>query len=291
MIMEHGIRGFRAWYEHVDAQKPDCLQRFTRLCVDAYVRGWHEANGGNLSYRLDEADLAELEPLLHPEDTWHALAHAVFELAGEHFLISASGAYLGNVACDAPHCCGVIELDAAGAAWRCCWGFEDNACPSSELETHLAVYAAASGANDGANRVVYHAHCPHVIALSTLIEPDTRTWTRVLWRCMTEGIIVFPQGVGAIEWMVPGSPELAEASCELMAKHAACVWTQHGVMARAASFDEAFGIIETIEKSAGIYLQARAASGGAEPRYLVSDEQLRAICARYELQPDESFLE
>lgn len=291
MVTEQGIRGFRAWHEHADAQKPDCLQRFTRLCVDACSCGWHEANGGNLSYRLDEADAAELESLLHPEDTWHALKRPAPELAGERFLMSASGAYLSNVAYDAPRCCGVIELDSAGAAWRCCWGFEGEARPSSEFETHLAAYATALRAGDGADRVVYHAHCPHVITLSTLIEPDTRAWTRVLWRCMTEGIIVFPQGVGVVPWMVPGSPELALATCELMARHAACVWTQHGVMARAGSFDEAFGIIETIEKSAGIYLQARAANGGADPRYLVSDEQLRAICARYDLQPNEDFLE
>lgn len=277
--------------ESVLIDEPSCLRRFTRLCVDACARGWHEANGGNLSYRLDEADLATTVPLLKPEEERHALERAVPELAGAHVLMSASGAYLSNVAYDPSHACGIIQLDDAGGSWRACWGFENGARPSSELETHLAAYATALRAGDGADRVVYHAHGPHVIALSALIEPSTRTWTRTLWRIMTEGIVVFPQGVGALPWMVPGSSELAEATCELMATHTACIWTHHGLMARAASFDEAFGIVETIEKSAGIYLEARAASGGAEPCHLVSDGQLRAICERYGLRPNKDFLD
>lgn len=283
-------RSLRAWVDGSACDR-DCMQRFTRLCVDACMRGWHEANGGNLSYRLGEEDLVGLESALAPVGTWQPLAREVPDLAGQRFLMSASGAYLSNVAYDAPHCCGIIELNDVGDAWRTCWGFADGAMPSSELETHLAAYAVALQADDGADRVVYHAHCPHVIALSTLLEPSTYTWTRALWRCMTEGIIVFPQGIGVVPWMVPGSPELAAATCELMATHTACVWTQHGVMVRAESFDEAFGIVETVEKCAAIYLEARAANGGAEPSYLVSDEQLRAICARYDLRPNERFFE
>ena len=108
---------------------------------------------------------------------------------------------------------------------------------------------------------------------------------------MTEGIIVFPRGIGVVPWMVPGGSELARATRDLMDGHEACVWTQHGAIARAASFDTAFGTIDTIEKSAGIYLRARAANGGNEPSHLVSDDQLRAICVRYGLHPDDDFLE
>lgn len=270
---------------------PPCLWGFVRLCTEASTRGWHEANGGNLSYRLTEEDLRMFAPLFECEDTWHALKQPVPELAGMYFLMTASGAYLSSLANDGSRGCGVIELDADGRAWRVRWGFEDGAHPSSELETHLAAFAVALRAGDGADRVVYHAHCPHVIALSTLLEPQARMWTRALWRIMTEGIIVFPQGVGVLPWMVPGSPELATATCELMAHYTVCIWTQHGIMSRAASFEKAFGAIETVEKSAAIYLEARAANGGAEPPHLVSDDQLRAVCARYGLHPNEDFLD
>jgi len=33
-------------------------ERFARLCDDGYHRGWHERNGGNLSYRMKEEEVA-----------------------------------------------------------------------------------------------------------------------------------------------------------------------------------------------------------------------------------------
>lgn len=272
------------------AASQDCIGDFKRLCLDAWTRGWHEANGGNLSYRLTSDDRSMFAHLLASTGAWHPLDQAIPSLAGELFLMTASGAYLNKVIIDTPHTMGIVELDDAGAAWRMAWGFEDGAQPSSELETHLAAYGVALEAGDGADRVVYHAHCPQVIAASTVLACNARTWTRALWKCMTECIIVFPQGIGFIPWMVPGSPELARATCELMRDHVICVWMQHGIMARAASFDKAFGLVDTVEKACGIYLAACAASGGEKPRHLVSDEQLRAICARYGITPEEEYL-
>lgn len=271
-------------------QDIDCFKRFVRLCEDAWNQGWHEANGGNLSYRMSDEEVAACKGAFSEADCWHKLTCAFPALAESYVLITSSGAYLHNASLDAEHTLGVIELDAGGAAWRAVWGLL-GARPSSELETHLAIYNVALQAGDDAERVVYHAHCPNIIALSTIVEPEIRTWTRVLWRCMTECIIVFPQGVGVVPWKVPGSAELAQATAELMKTFQACVWSQHGLIVRAKSFDEAFGLAHTIEKSAGLYMQARAASDGSEPRYLVNDVQLRAVCARYGLQPNEDFLD
>lgn len=288
---------------------PSFLHDFSRLCDAACARGWHEANGGNLSYLLADEDVVSLDAWSQEEAVlqdarargdadagiWHELSAPVPGLAGARILLTASGSHLRNLSHDLSTNAGVIELDDAGRAWRVVWGFAKGGRPSSELETHLAVYArAAQSFDDGSIpqvRVVYHAHCPHVIALSTVIPSSSYAWTRTLWRCMTEGIIVFPQGIAALPWMVPGSPELAEETGKALAAVPACVWAQHGLMARAAGFDEAFGLVETIEKSAGVYLEARAASGGDEPAYLVDDEQLRAICARYGLHPNEEFLQ
>lgn len=269
----------------------DCIGDFKRICLDAWTRGWHEANGGNLSYLLDASQVASLSSIFAPGGTWHQLLRGVPTLGGAFFLMTASGAYLNSVVIDTRHAMGIIELDESGSAWRIVWGFDDGVQPSSELETHLAVYEAGIRAGDGADRVVYHAHAPHAIAASTVLVPNSRTWTRVLWQCMTECIIVFPQGIGVAPWMVPGSPELAQKTRSLMHAHDVCIWAQHGIIARAATLDQAFGRVDTVEKACGIYLEARAASGGAEPRYLVNDEQLRAICARYGIAPNEEYLD
>ena len=271
-------------------QESECVRHFIRLCEDAFAQGWHEANGGNLSYRMSKEDVAQLTSNVVTDSPWHELLHPYPELADSCFIISGSGKYLHNAAIEPEGTLGIIELDSSGKSWRTIWGLE-SARPSSELETHLAIYESALNANDGADRIVYHAHCPNIISLSTVLEPDMRTWTRTLWQCMTESIIVFPQGIGVLPWMVPGSAELARATREIMGTYRICVWTQHGLTVRAKNFDEAFGLVHTIEKSAGIHLQARAASGGNAPQHLVTDNQLRAVCARYGITPNEEFLD
>lgn len=283
-------RSFRKAANRMSVRDSECFERFVRLCEDAFAQGWHEANGGNLSYRMSAWDIVACGDDFCEGETWHRLSRAYPALAGDHVIVTGSGKHLRNAALDSKATFGVIELDEQGAAWRRVWGLEGGR-PSSELETHLAAYEAAEHAGDGASRVIYHAHCPNVIALSTVLDADIRTWTRALWQCMTESIIVFPKGIGVIAWKVPGSSELASITCELMKTYKVCVWTQHGIMVRAADFDEAFGLAHTVEKSAGIYLQARAACGGVPPKHLVSDEQLRAVCARYGLEPNEAFLD
>lgn len=270
-------------------QNAECFKRFIRLCQDGSAQGWHEANGGNLSYRMSSDDIAACAGAF-AEGEWRSLSRAYSTLAGNYFMVTGSGMHLRNAVLEPVRTFGIVEIGTEGTLWRVVWGLEGTQ-PSSELETHLSAYEVADSAHDEANRIVYHAHCPNIIALSTVLEADMRTWTRALWKCMTESIIVFPQGIGVIPWKVPGSIELAQATCDLMEVYRICVWTQHGLMVRAASFDEAFGLTQTIEKSAGIYLQACAASGGDAPRHLVSDEQLRAVCARYDITPNEEYLD
>ena len=38
-------------------EQSNCIRRFTRLCSDGYEQGWHEGNGGNLSYRMSAEDI------------------------------------------------------------------------------------------------------------------------------------------------------------------------------------------------------------------------------------------
>ncbi len=270
-------------------QNVESIRRFIRLCQDGSVQGWHEANGGNASYRMNSDDIAACAHAF-TEGEWQHLSRVYNTLAGNYFMVTGSGMHLRNAALEPACTFGIVEIDADGASWRVVWGLE-GVCPSSELETHFSAYEVADSAHDGANRIVYHAHCPNIIALSIVLDADMRIWTRALWKCMTESIIVFPQGIGVVPWKIPGSADLAQATCELMKKYRICVWTQHGLMVRASSFDEAFGLTQTIEKSAGVYLQACAASGGGAPRHLVSDDQLRAVCARYGITPNEDYLD
>ena len=43
------------------------VRGFVRLCSDGWGQGWHERNGGNLTYRMTEADASAARPFFNPE--------------------------------------------------------------------------------------------------------------------------------------------------------------------------------------------------------------------------------
>lgn len=271
-----------------------CVEGFIRLCTDGWERGWHERNGGNLSYRMTEDDVVQCHQDFkltgHGDHEWHDIGVEAPGLGGEYFIVTGAGRFLRNAASDPAQVFGVVQLDDAGARWRRVWGLSGGGRPTSEFPTHVLNHSAALERPGGANRVIYHAHCPSVIALSTLIDPDARAWANALWRCMTEYVLFFPKGVGVVSWMVAGGAGIAQATAEWMRTVEAVVWTQHGLFASGEGFDAAFGLAEMVEKAAGIYLQARSANGGAEPPHRVSDDQLRQTCAAFGVELDEELL-
>ncbi len=273
-------------------EQANCMRRFVRMCADAWEQGWHESNAGNLSYRLDEEDIRVCMPFFSIKGEgheWHGLGFADSDLAGQFFMVTAGGSPLRKVGIDPAINCGVVEIDGEGKAWRKVWGLKGTH-PTSEFSSHLLAHAVFIRETDGDNRVVYHAHAPNVTALSLLLEPDEAQWNRALWGVMTEVIMLAPQGVGVLPWMLPGSKELAVRTAAKLEAHDAVVWTQHGIIVREQTFDDAFGLAHAIEKAAGIYLNARAANGGHRPEHLVSPAQLAAICEKMGLDFDVSAL-
>ena len=103
----------------------------------------------------------------------------------------------------------------------------------------------------------------------------------------TECIVVFPKGCGLVPWRMPGSDDLARATAEVLARRTMVVWQHHGIVAGGPDLDVAFGLIETAEKAAEIYLKA-AAVGPVERR--LSTEQLTALANRFGVEPDPEIL-
>lgn len=268
------------------------LKDMVRLCGDGWLMGWHERNAGNLSYVLGNDDIRAAEGLFGTSGehhAWRLLDVEANQLTGRFLVVSGAGRLFRNAA-DAPaEAFGIVEISESGEHYRVVWGLEGGR-PTSEFPTHVIAHEARLAATQGRNRVVYHAHCPSVIALSNILEPSSRTWTRALWRTMTEAVLFFPEGVGAVAWMVPGGRDIALASGELLQRFPACVWTQHGLFATGESCDDAFGLAHMIEKTASIYLQGRAACGGKEPPFHVSDEQLARICRESGVEPNWDYL-
>ena len=108
--------------------------------------------------------------------------------------------------------------------------------------------------NDPENRVVMHSHPTNTLAMYYVHELDEKKFTHTLWEMCTECIVVFPDGIGVLPWMLCGTIEIGEATAEMMKEFRLVVWGMHGIYGVGKTMDEAFGLIETVEKAAQIYM-------------------------------------
>lgn len=269
------------------------VREFCRMCDNGFRQGWHERNGGNLSYRLTEADVMAARQFFSAEPrAWVRMGVRGEELAGESFLVTGSGKFMRNVFDDPEHSIGIVQINETGDAFRIVWGLLDDARPTSEFESHYMNHCVAARRTDGAARVIYHAHTPGIIEMSFIVPLEDRAFSRTLWQMMTECVVVFPQGVGVVPWMVPGGPAIAEVSSELMKSYDAIVWAHHGIFGAGADFDTTFGLVHTIEKAAELYIAARAANGGSDAFLnVISDQGLRDTCRDFNIAINERFVD
>lgn len=210
---------------------------------------------------------------------WRPLGLVAPGLAGEWLLVTATGSYFGNIALCPDRALGVVELNGAGDAYRVLWGFEGGGRPTSELAAHVLIHEVKKAATDGSSRVLYHCHPAPVVALAHAVPHDGRAFTRLLWKMMTECVMVFPEGLGMVGCEVPGSMELARETADAARRHNAVVWAQHGLLATGSTCDETFGLMHVVVKAAEIYREACIMAGGPEKVKPISDEDLLVLAA------------
>lgn len=292
-VLDKGVSAAKGAVSGVAVEQQSFVKQFVRMCDDGWRQGWHERNGGNVSYRMTPEDIQSSKGFFYDTpSSWVALPSALLNLAGDKFLVTAAGSYMRNVSLDPASNIGIVELDDTGGSWRIVWGFKGGGVPTSELPSHLMTHAVRKDATIGADRVLYHAHPSAVVAMTGVLPADARAITRALWKAMTECVIAVPKGVSALPWMVPGGTDIARATADAMVGRSVCVWAQHGMFASAPTFDEAFGMIHAVEKAADVWLrtQATARALGTEP-IEIPDAGLREIAATYNLPIDESMLD
>lgn len=263
------------------------LEGFIRMCNDGWLQGWHERNGGNLTYRMTEAEVSGCKPYFTTPSDWVAMGVQAENLAGEYFITTGSGRFFRNVILEPAANIGIVEINNTGDSWRIVWGLENGAKPTSEFPSHFMNHSVRKAATNGANRVIYHAHTTNLIAMTYILPLTDRDFSRALWQSATECPVVFPGGVGVVQWMVPGGADIALATSEKMKHFDAAVWAHHGLFCSGPDFDITFGLMHTIEKAAQIYLLALSAGGGKIMQTIL-DENLLAIADEFGvvLNPD-----
>ena len=203
------------------------VQGFIRMANDGWEQGWHERNGGNLSYRVKPEEVESVKENFEAKE-WQPIGTT-------------------DSIC-------MIELDEKGENYRIVWGLVNGGRPTSELPSHLMNLEVKKLQNPN-YRVVYHAHTTNIIALTFVLPLEDKVFTRELWEMATECPVVFPAGIGVVPWMVPGGREIAVATSELMKKYDLAIWAHHGMFAAGEDFDLTFGLMHTAEKSAEILVK------------------------------------
>jgi len=262
------------------------MRGFIRMATDGYNRVWHERNGGNLSYRLKKSEIDEARWCFNDGALWTSLGAGIPELAGEFFLVTGSGKFFRNIELCPHENIGLCELDEKGENYRILWGLE-NAKPTSEFLSHLMNHAAKIKAKGDSYRVIYHCHPSNIIAMSFLLPLDEVTFTRELWQMITECAIVFPDGVGVMPWEVCGGREIAEKSAVLMADYDVIIWVNHGIFCAGEDFDLTFGLADTIEKAAEIWL--KIAGANKKKLQTITPENLRELAKAFSVKLPERF--
>ena len=264
------------------------IQDFIKMANDGYEQGWHERNGGNLSYRLKKGEVDAIRGRLYIDKPWQPIGTSVPGLAGEYFLVTGTGKYFRNIIVDPEACLAIIEIDQTGENFRIRWGLVEGGNPTSELPTHLMNHEIKKKQTDGKHRVIYHAHTTNTIALTFVLPLSDEVFTRELWEMATECPVVFPEGVGVVGWMVPGGREIAVETSKLMEKYNAVIWAHHGMFCSGEDFDLTFGLMHTIEKSAEILI--KVLSMVPQKRQTITPENFRDLAEGFKVDLPERFL-
>ena len=261
------------------------LTEMVRTCTNMYAHGWDERNGGNISLMLDEEDLSEyldVTQVLRAFPTGFSAP----SLDGKYFLVTGTGKYFKNVQYDPAANLGLVCLADGGTKAELLWGFSDGGKFTSEFPAHMMSHAARLEA-DPINRVVMHCHPTNLLAMTYVHDLDEIAFTRTLWQMCTECIVVFPDGVNVLPWMLCGTNEIGEATAEKMRTARLVVWAQHGIYGAGKDLDETFGLIETAEKAAEIYMKI----AHLPLVNTITDEQMHLLEKRFGVKAREGYLE
>lgn len=234
------------------------MREMCSTASNMYRLGWDERNGGNISYMLEESEVAEYldtEKAVReiPVMGVNSVEADLSPLEGKIFLVTGTGKYFKNVEKDPAVNLGIVKIGRGGKSVRLLWGFEDGGRPTSEFPAHMMSHIARLKV-DPENRVVMHSHPTYTLAMNFVHELDEKSFTHALWEMCTECIVVFPEGVGVLPWMLCGTSEIGVATAKKMEQFRLVVWAMHGIYGAGKTLDETFGLIETVEKAAQIYM-------------------------------------
>ena len=217
-----------------------------------YKHGWDERNGGNLSYILTEDEVKSVCNVNDIKRTF-TFDFDMSDIIGKYFIITGTGTYFKNMVKAPNENLGIIKIIDKNTAGLL-WGYETGGRPTSEAPTHLQCHIERLK-QDSAHRLVIHCHPTNIICMTHVCPLSSEFFTEKLWKMQTESIVVFPEGVAVLPWILCGGVKIGIETAKLMSEYRSVIWAQHGIFCTGKTLDEVFGLIETVEKAAEIYMK------------------------------------
>ena len=264
------------------------VQGMVKATTDMWLKGWDERNGGNVSLRLLEEEVQPFVQDFYPVPRTVELTQSAPALANCWFLVTGSGKFFRNVQLDPADCLVLLQVSEDGRAYSIYWGLSNGGLPTSELASHFQSHSVRIKASNGVDRVIMHCHATNFMSLSYVVDLDSASFTRLLWEGSTECLVVFPEGVGIVPWMVPGTDGIGEKTAEQMASHSLVMWPFHGIFGAGPTLDETFGLIDTAEKSSEVVVKVLSMGGMKQS---ITTQELIALGERFGVKPWQAALE
>jgi rhamnulose-1-phosphate aldolase len=236
-----------------------------------WAKGWAERNGGNITLNVTEFADAEIRSMPAISEPF-AIGLALPLIRGFYFYCKGTGKRMRDLA-RAPMSHGsVIRVLDNGTHYEIV--ADSPVRPTSEIPSHLGIHNLFQAVGNGYKAVV-HTHPTELVAMThnpQFLGKDVLT--RILWGMIPETRCFCPKGVGIVKYAMPGSTELAKATLEQLREYDVLLWEKHGAVSVSVNASEAFDMIDTLAKSASIYIAAK--NMGFEPTGM-TDEQMNAL--------------
>ncbi len=236
--------------------------------------GAAEGAAGNISVCV--RDTVELREYF-PQVTWIDLPVPAQNLIGATIFASGSGRRLRDIAESPTTNLAAIIVEDGGKTGRMFTAID---CPfkrvTSEFNSHLAVHNDQMKLRPVKLHAIVHAQPKHLTFLSHRAQYQNEHYLNThLLRWQPETILNFPEGIGVLPFVLPGSEQLMIESVVSLREHNLVVWSQHGVMARADdSILHALDLVEYAETAAEYEILNLSTGDGSSG---LSPEHIRAV--------------
>jgi rhamnulose-1-phosphate aldolase len=242
-----------------------------------WQKGWAERNGGNITINITDVVTDEIREMKAISDKMQ-IGTTLPHLKGCYFFCKGTNKRMRDLARWPMENGSVIRICDDCASYEII--ADQVVRPTSELPAHLSMhnYLIGSGSN---YKAAMHTHPIDLVAMThnpAFLEKDVLT--KLLWSMIPETRAFCPRGLGIIPYKLPSSIELAEATVKELADYDVVMWEKHGVCAVGENVMEAFDMVDTLSKSAQIYMTAK--SMGFEPTGM-ADELMEELKVAFNL--------